>query len=235
MKKSIFWIIVVSVAFLAASCTTVNFYYDDGLYDSGDFSEKNGNGDSIPNAEAGLVTAGEWNDLDHWDFWCNLLMAQKDTSGYDQYPIYWRYHTRHRIGLNLMTSGQPLVDASLVLKMGENLVWQAKSDNLGRAELWVALTDADEEAQDLDKYQLYVDGQLCETTLKWNQQDTIEVTASPSSSSSNTVQLAFVVDATGSMGDEMEFLKEDLQDVIEKVKDQNSSLTVYTAARFLPR
>jgi hypothetical protein len=41
-----------------------------------------------------------------------------------------------------------------------------------------------------------------------------------------------VVDATGSMGDELEFLKTELLDVIERVKDDNPNVSLYTSSVF---
>jgi hypothetical protein len=41
-----------------------------------------------------------------------------------------------------------------------------------------------------------------------------------------------MVDATGSMGDELEFLKDDLANVIQRVKENNSSLNIYTSSVF---
>ena len=49
---------------------------------------------------------------------------------------------------------------------------------------------------------------------------------------SNKVELSFIVDATGSMGDELEFLKDDLRSVIEDVQSQNNSLDISTSAVF---
>ena len=49
---------------------------------------------------------------------------------------------------------------------------------------------------------------------------------------SNEVQIAFMVDATGSMGDELEFLKMDLKNVISKVEEGNKNLKISTATVF---
>jgi hypothetical protein len=49
---------------------------------------------------------------------------------------------------------------------------------------------------------------------------------------SNEVQIAFMVDATGSMSDELEFLKMDLKNVITKVEEGNKNLKISTATVF---
>jgi hypothetical protein len=53
-----------------------------------------------------------------------------------------------------------------------------------------------------------------------------------SCSVSNTVEMAFVVDATGSMGDEIEFLKLELEDVIRKTFDSYSDVTLKVGSVF---
>jgi len=51
-------------------------------------------------------------------------------------------------------------------------------------------------------------------------------------SPTNLVQIAFMVDATGSMGDELEFLKMDLKKVINEVQKTNTQLKISTATVF---
>ena len=46
------------------------------------------------------------------------------------------------------------------------------------------------------------------------------------------IDIAFVVDATGSMGDELEFLKAELTDVIDKVKSKNNQVLINTGTVF---
>jgi len=49
---------------------------------------------------------------------------------------------------------------------------------------------------------------------------------------SNVLDIVFVVDATGSMGDEINYLKTELKDVIERVQQENQSLQLRTASVF---
>ena len=60
--------------------------------------------------------------------------------------------------------------------------------------------------------------------------NTIEI--STNNDNLNRVEISFIVDATGSMGDEIRFLKADLLDVIDSVKDGNSTLDILTSAVF---
>jgi hypothetical protein len=52
------------------------------------------------------------------------------------------------------------------------------------------------------------------------------------SPANSRADIAFIVDATGSMSDEIDFLKSDLTDIISKVAEVRPSLTMRTAALF---
>lgn len=186
-----------------------------------------GNADSI-RYEAGVLTAAEWNDLEHWDFWCNLIDT-KDSLSYDSLLTYWGYQTSGRVGLQLTASGNALVDAEVALKHQDALIWQTKTDNQGRAELWIDLYGGNSGISVAD-CQLYVNDVLVDVALNAN---TLNVVDCPVEwTASDKVDLLFMVDATGSMGDEMDFLKEDLMDVLDQVKSQRSDKEFRTASLF---
>lgn len=205
-------------------------YYESTADSRGSLSDSQGSGRQ-DSAATGVVTAGEWNDLDHWYFWRNLMATQNDSTKYYSYPPYWHYNTANRIGLKLTGSdGRALVNAQVQLRRGDSLLWSTRSDNLGRAELWLGLNDQEPAAPALEQCALYVNELPVAAAL---QKDTLNEVPLPFLvPSSNRVELAFVVDATGSMGDEMYFLKNDLTDVVSRVMTANASLQIFTAAVF---
>ena len=64
------------------SCSTYDYYClsekDSYPMDgSASYSSIGGpNGQGRPGWQAGVLTAGEWNDLAHWDFWSGLMTSQ---------------------------------------------------------------------------------------------------------------------------------------------------------------
>ena len=50
--------------------------------------------------------------------------------------------------------------------------------------------------------------------------------------SSKNVDIAFIVDATGSMGDEIKYLQLELLDVIDRIRNQNKTLNIQTGSVF---
>ena len=222
MKKLYF------LSFIAALLLSACARPDDGMYD--DYSmhskeSKGGQGGIQP--QGGLVTAGEWNDLDNWDFYQKTLIKEP----FKGFPDDWQMYTNHRIAVAITAKNKPAADATVTLFRNDTPIWTAKTDNLGRAELWVGAFQKEKELNPT-LLRLKVNEQWVSTaTISETQVNRIaldETLPSPT----NLVQIAFMVDATGSMGDELEFLKMDLKKVIAEVQKTNTQLKISTATVF---
>ncbi|MDA3911897.1 MAG: hypothetical protein PF448_11130 [Bacteroidales bacterium] len=194
----------------------------DGSSTEGELIDPNG-GDG----QSGLITAGEWNDLDNWDFWKNLLNSQD----YSELPDHWSIYTDHRISVTLSNeSGEILRDKSLKLFRNGTKQWESKTDNLGMAELWYSsYQNGTETINDLT---IQIEDYESTYSVEMYENGMNEIHVNIPNSTSQRVELAFIVDATGSMSDELEFLKDDLQDVIQAVESQNSAADIYTGTVF---
>ncbi len=200
----------------------------DGIRKSGGTSGGQGNA----GGEAGVVTAAEWNDLVEWDFWNNLLNENE----FFEKQKYWGFYTDKRISVSLFKDKKktPAVDIYLELRRGKSkkAIWSARTDNMGKAEFWVGLFQEDsEKPNDLS---IWANDKLVSTNVKFYEEGVNEIYIRQTwkRQEPNKVELAFVVDATGSMGDEMAFLKEDLKSVIDKIKAGNSAININTGAVF---
>ena len=224
MKKLYF------LSFIAALLLSACARPDDGMLD--DYSmhskeSKDGQGGIQP--QGGLVTAGEWNDLDNWDFYQKTLMKEP----FKGFPDDWQMYTNHRIAVAITAKNKPAANATVTLFRNNTPIWTAKTDNLGRAELWVGAFQKEKELNTA-LLRLKVNEQWVSTatiTISETQVNRIaldETLPSPT----NLVQIAFMVDATGSMGDELEFLKMDLKKVIAEVQKTNTQLKISTATVF---
>lgn len=222
MKKLYF------LSFIAALLLSACARPDDGMHD--DYSmhskeSKDGQGGIQP--QGGLVTAGEWNDLDNWAFYQKTLMKEP----FKGFPDDWQMYTNHRIAVALTAKNKPAANATVTLFRNDTPIWTAKTDNLGRAELWVGAFQKEKELNPT-LLRLKVNEQWVSTaTISETQVNRIaldETLPSPT----NQVQIAFMVDATGSMGDELEFLKMDLKKVINEVQKTNTQLKISTATVF---
>ena len=222
MKKLYF------LSFIAALLLSACARPDDGMHD--DYSmhskeSKDGQGGIQP--QGGLVTAGEWNDLDNWDFYQKTLMKEP----FKGFPDDWQMYTNHRIAVAITAKNKPAANATVTLFRNDTPIWTAKTDNLGRAELWVGAFQKEKELNPT-LLRLKVNEQWVSTAgISETQVNRIaldETLPSPT----NQVQIAFMVDATGSMGDELEFLKMDLKKVINEVQKTNTQLKISTGTVF---
>ena len=232
MKKIIFGIFILS---LIVSCSKddTNGTLTDGssLYSdsesSGDLSTS-GTGNGEGQIEAGQITAGEWNDLNNWDFW-NDLMQNQD---YSQMQDYWTYDLTARISVLLKNqNSEILVDKTIELINSENqVVWKSKTDNFGNAELWAYQKNGEQIS--LTNLKIKIDEQLFEDIHDFSDGINNLVVNTVYQNSAKKIDIAFIVDATGSMSDELEYLKVELIDIIGKVQNQNSSAVINMASVF---
>ena len=227
MKKISVGILLLSLLF---SCTS---YDEDVSGLSSDYSltgSKSGgssaNGEGNP-IEPGKITSGEWNDLNNWVFMDSLLNSQD----YSKMPTYWKLFTNHRVSVKVVDSElKPAVDQQITLKYNGKNVWIAKTNNEGKAELWVDVFQKSETI-DLAKLQIEV-GAKTITGVKTFESGINTIILTSNVSKPNNVELAFVVDATGSMGDELEYLKTELKDVISRAKTNNPNVSMLTGSVF---
>lgn len=184
-----------------------------------------------PAPKAGLLTAGEWNDLDNWaKHWTDLL-----TDGeIDAHQTMYGFYPRHRYSVLLQNKeGFPIVDASVTLTEGQGApVWEARTDNTGKAELWYALNEKTEKAPKLN-LTAWIDGKKHALgTAKPFAEGINQHQINRECRSSKLLDIVWAVDATGSMSDEIDYLKTELYDVIGRVKSSNPNLTVRMGSVF---
>lgn len=225
MGKNSFSIFLLCLLILTAACSKSDI--DDGDY-SGDEYTGEPTGNNGNNGGEGQITAGEWNDLNNWSFWDSLINSQE----YFEMQEYWSMFTNNRVEVQLKYNDLPVVNAMVELQRNGSSIWKARSDNMGFAQLWVGSYQLEEEEEiDLNQFNLLVDGEMIDIIpiLYEDGNNNVEL---PYNNVLSRVELCFVVDATGSMSDELEFLKDDLQDVIERVEDDNPISQIFTSTVF---
>ena len=164
-------------------------------------------GPAVPNnVSAGKLTAGEVNDFAKWSLWPNVL-----DNSHKKFITDWKLTPRQRYTVQVVDkNGYPIVNypVNLTDKKG-NTVFQTVTDNTGKAELWNGLVG---QPADVDQpaWQTIVVEDPCEH--------------------SDDVDVVFVFDATGSMGDELRYLQAEMKDVIARAKDATGGLNIRTGA-----
>lgn len=175
------------------------------------------------NIAAGTLTAGEIHDFSKWKLWEDIAADKLE-----QWQLHWKINPSERYAVQLTTeNNNAVIDAKVTLKNEKGqVVWTARSDNTGKAELWANLF---EEKSGKQRYSIEVTYEGETYTIKrasvfHNGINTLKVPIPCYQSSA--VDIAFVVDATGSMGDEIEYLKVEMNNIVGRIKDTLPELEI---------
>lgn len=172
--------------------------------------------------KAGQLTAGEVNDFSRWDYWKDIAVPILD-----QYKKTWTFFPDKRVSVQLVNRDKkPVIGEKIkLLDDKKNIIWEAVSDNLGNVELWISpLTD---ENSDSEKYYLSDgSGQIVSGNIRTFKNGQNLIIMDKPCLQKRILDLAFVVDATGSMGDEISYLQSELLDVLKKIEGQLKNTTV---------
>lgn len=188
------------------------------------------------NSNAGVVTAGEWNDLDNWAFWNQLMSGQNEGKFYE-YLNYWGMYPGDRFAVTVVdAANNPVCGAKVELFVNgsEQASWTAVSDNQGSAELWYrpwSSIDTDEEKTFTAAVNGVKWGEPLAPTYNSAEQVSMNTIIAEQVATRGSADIAFIVDATGSMFDEIDFLKDDLLNIIQRAS-ASTSRELRTAALF---
>lgn len=189
---------------------------------------------SAPKIEAGQLTAGENNDFSKWELWQDISETELE-----QHRGIWKIYPQMRYGVQVLGwDGGAVVDAPVRLENAEGeAVWEARTDNTGRAELWAGMFTGKPAGEGL------------RIAVRENEHWKNYGPATPFAEGYNTVEtqltcrdvrrvdVAMIVDATSSMGDEIKYIQAELSDVLQRAEeklegaDLNSAAVFYRATR----
>ena len=183
-------------------------------------------------AKAHLLTATEINDFKKWDEWQELIKGE-----FASYKGVWNIVPGQRFVARVSDDSQrPVADAVVKLYDATNkLVWIARTDNTGTAQLWsdafLASNNQNTKAKSPFKivFSLANEQKTIENAQPYPQQTNV-VRFNNVKRKSDNVDIFFIVDATGSMSDELEFLQAELYTIIDKVKKDQSNLNIRMGA-----
>jgi len=188
--------------------------------------------DSLPQStrgvlyKSGLLRAAEVCDFNKWKMWEDFSEEEfKNLSDHwGIYPIQ-RYSVFVQNKDHFAKAGQPVF---LIDKKTNDTIWSAVTDNTGKAELWADLQGLKKEAghiiaspgaTDIISPVLFADG--------INKMEVNSSCVMP-----ETVDVAVMVDATGSMSDEIDFLKIELENVLRNTFTEYPDLDLHAGSVF---
>lgn len=180
-------------------------------------------------AQFGKLTAGEINDFSKWDLWTDLTKGELNSM-----QTLWNFIPHDRYTVQLINQNKlPIVNATVELYLDKEKIFTSKSDNTGRAELWGSLIYDSSNTKKATSIKITYNNEVktIENIKKINEGINTVIINSNCQQSQN-VEIAIVVDATGSMQDEIDYLKMDLNHVIYESKTFSSTLNLRFANIF---
>ena len=172
-------------------------------------------------ASSSLLTAGEINDFSKWKLWQDLTKGELAS-----YQKTWQLAPSGRYTVMLQSeSGIPIVDAIVQLLLNRDVVFTTRTDNTGKAECWLTVKNETPVVNGKLSVQISYNGK----TSTINRVSAFEnginhQKLNITCQEVENVDVAFVVDATGSMGDEISFLKAEMNDIIFQSKQISNKL-----------
>lgn len=172
-----------------------------------------------------ILTAGELCDFKKWKLWEDYAI-----SDFDALSRHWGLSPRKRYCVQVQNEEHyPIVGERLYLLVPgtRDTVWQAITDNTGKAELW-----GDAFCNETNAHYWIASKNGLVTSPTEFRNGINQITVKKSCTVPGFVDLAFVVDATGSMADEIHYLQQELQDLIATTTTRYPDINLRSAAVF---
>lgn len=178
--------------------------------------------------EAGLLTGGEWNDNENWEFWQGLYDSNNYGVDWSGYKEAWRTGADFRLEVTVKDSaGKPVGGAKVTSDEPE---YSAVTDNEGKAYLFYSFGQVINGFTQITA--TYGDCSRSER-ITLGADESLEITLdSEVKPAEKTLDLMIMCDTTGSMSDELEYLKEELEDVVKRIRSDNANIRVRLSVNF---
>ena len=172
---------------------------------------------------SGQLTVKAYNDNENWDYYKSLI-----TKGQEKDGEFKRYQDKYNLANNrvkLSFKGVSNIKVTLLNDESE-AEFIAYSDATGNVYLF--------NNTERDTYKVRIeynrDGNNINEVKEVKDNDEIDLGVQ--NQKNNIIQLMFVIDTTGSMGDEIAYIQAEIIDIIRRVKEDNNQITIYLALMF---
>jgi len=174
-----------------------------------------------------VLTAGEWNDNENWGFFTNLVK-----NGTVEFPAYG-VDPRNRIEVTITGNDGVLPNEKVELLSGKgDIIWSAKTDKNGKAYLFYSGDDKPENVRYGEQTSQVTVSDGGENTAEGQGHSdgeatkSVEFKAESKAVKYDKTEVMFILDTTGSMGDEISYLQKDFSSIAEEVGNENVTFSV---------
>ena len=178
---------------------------------------------AIDRGEPFVLTAGEWNDNENWGFFANLVH-----SGTVSFPAFG-LNPVNRIAVTVTHDGAPVQNQTVTLN-ADDVLWTAKTDKNGSAYLFYgdAFAGAELTIETADAAPVSLTAPAADDGQGGGSIRTLEYTVETGAESEkyDKTEVMFILDTTGSMGDEISYLQKDFASIAEEVAAESITFSV---------
>lgn len=179
---------------------------------------------------AGRLTAGEVNDFSKWKMWKSITGDE-----FKDFQNEWKMIPKDRYVVQVENMQyHPLPNLKVELRSKDEIIWTGRTDNTGKAELWADFFQQIPQAKGTPEIiRVYYEGKFQDLTqINPFSQGINYMKLEKNCDKNLQADIAFVVDATGSMGDEISHIRADLSMIAGKLKDTLKGWEVNFASVF---
>lgn len=173
---------------------------------------------SLPQIPAGQMTVSAWDDNANYDFWKGLFekgQTEEDSGKFITYAGNNKLPSLNRLEVQVMQGEQPVANAKVLSKDADgNVTFSAITNANGIAYLFPSSSAGSI---------LAASGSFEATVPMPEDGAKAVINLDGSEEKRDLIEIMFVVDVTGSMGDEINYLKAELGDVIRQVAESNAA------------
>ena len=170
-------------------------------------------------AVAGTLTAGEWKDADNIADWIKLLSKEDWSSYVDSRKL----DSRNVITVKVKDGDSACYNVPVKLIASQETVYTAKTDINGCAYLFYNIAGENKTPDSVV---------VGDETVNLDGRTELEIEAKDAAIKVTALDLMLMIDTTGSMGDELEYIKAELYDVVERVAKADESLSIRVSVNF---
>lgn len=211
-----------------------------GAPEGGDYYNPSSKDEPI---QAGQITSSEWNDNENFDYWLNLISHSPNETEQEKHYLASYYEVfnsktkalavKYMHKFHFTNEEKPLANAKVVIRFNNTVLFEGVTNAAGDV-----YTFFDKELYDEIQIDVFYNNTKL-TTLSHKTSGTANESGfefgkhyNITISEINTLDLALVVDTTGSMSDELKYLQVELQNVLENINSENPNLQIRLALIF---
>ncbi len=176
---------------------------------------------------AGRMTAKAWNDNDHFPDWLALFKQATENEAGGKFASYasadWTFGNIRRVKVTVKEGQTPVAGARVEYVAPNQSAFVSRTDERGIAYVFMNEPTGSVTVKS---------GSATETVPFSEENNDLIVSLVGSESQANVIKIMFVIDATGSMGDEMEYIAAELTDVVERVTQSAAGVRIDLALLF---